>query len=441
VATPQLAEQSTESRFPLPVSRLRHLRVALVHNWLVTLGGADRVLLALHDVFPQAPVFVGVHDLGGLPEAFRRLDVRATWLQQIPGAAQRHRLLVPLMPLAFSRLVLRGYDVVISSSHACSHSVSTPGARHICYCHTPMRYAWDLRDEYLAALPGVTRPAARVMLAWLRRRDSAAAAHVDEFIANSHYVASRIRRHYGRESTVIYPPVDTDFFTPLESTQSTQPTQSNAYESGEQEDFYLVVSRLVPYKRVDVAVEAFNRLGRPLVIVGDGPERRRLQAMARPHIRFVGELADVAVRRYYRQCRALVFPGEEDFGLVPVEAQACGRPVIAYGRGGALESVVQGVTGIFFDTQTPDALSAGVRAAEATRFDAATIRRHAEQFSRQRFIGQIEEFVARSLENAGTPTPAVPARGGARERGNPHAGGAGSGRSAGTGNSHGSLAP
>src|SRR2546427_141963 len=158
------------------IARLRHLRVALVHDWLVTLGGADRVLLALHHVFPQAPVFVGVHDLRGLPEAFRQLDVRATWLQQIPGAARRHRLLVPLMPLAFSRLVLRGYDVVISSSHACSHSVSTPGARHICYCHTPMRYAWDLRDEYLAALPGVTRPAARVMLAWLRRRDSAAAA-------------------------------------------------------------------------------------------------------------------------------------------------------------------------------------------------------------------------------------------------------------------------
>ena len=223
---------------------------------------------------------------------------------------------------------------------------------------------------------------------------------MDEFIANSHYVASRIRRHYGRESTVIYPPVDTDFFTPSESAQSTQPThstQSDADESRERGDFYLVVSRLVPYKRVDVAVEAFNRLGRPLVIVGDGPERRRLQAMARPHIRFVGELTDLAMRRYYRRCRAVVFPGEEDFGLVPVEAQACGRPVIAYGRGGALESVVQGVTGMFIAAQTPDALSAGVQAAEAMTFDAAAIRRHAVQFSRQRFIGQIEEFVARAI--------------------------------------------
>jgi len=389
-------------------ARLRQLRVALVHDWLVTLGGADRVLLALHEVFPQAPVFVGLHDLRRLPDSFRQLDVRATWLQQIPGAAQRHRLLVPLMPLAFGHLVLRGYDVVISSSHACAHSVSVPGALHICYCHTPMRYAWDLRGEYLAALPGVARPAARLMLAWLRRRDRAAAEGVDQFIANSQHVASRIRRHYGREATVIYPPVDTEFFTPTgdpaeESTQSSQSAQSSrstAESSGDRadrEDFYLVVSRLVPYKRVDVAVEAFNRLDRRLVIVGDGPERGRLQSMSGPHVRFVGELGDAALRRYYRQCRALVFPGEEDFGLVPVEAQACGRPVIAYRRGGALESVAPGVTGIFFAEQTPDALMAGIRAAEATTFDAAAIRRHTMQFSQQRFTVQIAEFVAAAL--------------------------------------------
>src|SRR3989442_2584574 len=259
-------------------ARLRQLRVALVHDWLVTLGGADRVLLALHEVFPQAPVFVGLHELSRLPHSFRRLDVRATWLQQIPGAARRHRLLVPLMPLAFSRLVLHGYDVVISSSHACAHSVSVPGALHICYCHTPMRYAWDLQDEYLAALPRVARPAARLMLAWLRRRDRAAAEGVDQFIANSQHVASRIRRHYGREATVIYPPVDVAFLTP----------------SGEPEDFYLIVSRLVPYKRVDVAVEAVNPLAPPPAVGGDGPQPRRPQSMAGPPVRFVGELCDAA---------------------------------------------------------------------------------------------------------------------------------------------------
>lgn len=378
----QPVNSRAQSGVLLPAS-LRQLRVALVHNWLVTLGGADRVLLALHEEFPQAPVFVAVHDLQRLPDSFRSLDVHATWLQRIPGAAQYHRLLVPLMPLAFSRLILREYDLVISSSHACSHCVCAPGALHICYCHTPMRYAWDLEDEYLAALPSVARPAARLILAWLRQRDRAAAHRVDHFIANSQHVASRIRRHYGREATVIYPPVDVDFFRP----------------SGEPEDFYLIVSRLVPYKRVDVAVEAFNRLRRPLVIVGDGPERKRLQVMARPHVRFVGELADAAMRRYYQQCRALVFPGEEDFGLVPVESQACGRPVIAYERGGVLESVVPNVTGVFFAEQTPDALAAAVQMAEAMRFDPSVIRRHAEQYSHQRFHRQMIDFVVQALEN------------------------------------------
>lgn len=377
--TAHAMDELERSRFPLLGSRLRELRVALVHNWLITLGGADRALLTLHELFPQAPVYVGLHDLRRLPDSFRQLDVRATWLQRIPGAARHHRLLVPLMPLAFERLVLRGYDVVISSSHACSHGVSVSGGLHICYCHTPMRYAWDLQDEYLAALPAVARPAARIMLAWLRRCDRIAAQRVDHFIANSWNVASRIRRHYGRGATVIYPPVDVDFLTP----------------SGEPEDFYLIVSRLVPYKRVDVAVEAFNRLGRPLVVVGDGPQLARLQAEARPHIRFVGEVSDVTLRGYYRRCRALVFPGEEDFGLVPVEAQACGRPVIAYGRGGALESVVPGVTGTFFEEQSPEALAAGVRATESMRFDSPAIRAHAERFSRQRFTREIAGFVGR----------------------------------------------
>ncbi len=367
----------TRSRVPsFPGS----LRVALVHNWLITLGGADRALLSLHELFPQAPVFVGLHDLRRLPDAFRGLDVRATWLQRIPGAARHHRLLVPLMPLAFSHLVLRGYDVVISSSHACSHGVAVPDGLHICYCHTPMRYAWDLRDEYLAAVPAIARPAARAMLAWLRRCDRLAAQRVDLFVANSQHVASRIQRHYGRGATVIYPPVDVDFLTP----------------SGEPEDFYLIVSRLVPYKRVDVAVEAFNRLDRPLVIAGDGPQRARLQADARPHIRFVGEVSDAVLRGYYRRCRALVFPGEEDFGLVPVEAQACGRPVIAYGRGGALETVVPGVTGFFFEEQSPEALAAAVRAADAMRFERSAIRAHAERFSQQRFTREIAGFVARA---------------------------------------------
>jgi len=367
-------------------ARLRELKVALVHDWLITLGGADRVLLALHEIVPHAPVFVGLHDLGRLPAAFRQLDVRATWLQRIPGAIRHHQVLVPFMPLAFGHLDLRGYDLVISSSHACAKGVSAAdGAVHVCYCHTPMRYAWDLQADYLAAIHAVARPAARAALAWLRRWDRATASRVHHFLANSQHVASRIQRHYGRQATVIYPPVDVDVFTP----------------GGDPQDFYLVVSRLVPYKRVDVAVEAFNRLGRPLVVVGEGPLRERLQSKAHSHIQFVGEASDAALRGYYRRCRALVFPGEEDFGIVPVEAQACGRPVIAYGRGGALESVVPNATGVFFAEQTPDALAAAVRTADRLTFDPTTIRRHAERFSRPRFLTQIAEFATRAIESRG----------------------------------------
>src|SRR5574337_504411 len=378
-------------------SSLHRLRVALIHDWLITLGGADRVLLALHDVFPQAPVFVALHALGRLPESFRRLDVRGTWLQRLPGATRRHRWLVPLMPFAFAHLNLHGYNVIVSSSHACAKGVIVPhGAIHVCYCHTPMRYAWDLPQEYLAATPAIVRPATRAALAWLRQWDRATAQRVDYFIANSHFVAGRIRQHYGREATVIYPPVDTEFFTPAEGVALPH-VPSSAHTPRKEPDergFHLVVSRLVGYKRVRVAVEAFNELGRPLVVVGDGPERTRLKAVARGNVRVVGEVSDAVLRGYYRQCRALVFPGEEDFGMVPVEAQACGRPVIAYGRGGALESVADGVTGIFFEEQTPEALAAAVRKADDVRWDGATIRRHAQRFSHQRFVKEITNFIA-----------------------------------------------
>jgi glycosyltransferase involved in cell wall biosynthesis len=225
------------------------------------------------------------------------------------------------------------------------------------------------------------------------------AQRVDHFIANSHFVAERIRQHYGREATVIYPPVDTEFFTPASVPQNAAPASppGGSGERGVGKDFYLFVSRLVSYKRVEVAVEAFNRLGRPLLVVGDGPERARLEALARGNIRFVGEVSDAALRGYYRQCQALVFPGQEDFGLVPVEAQACGRPVIAFGRGGVLESVVDRVTGVFFQEQTPTALAAAVVASDGFAWDRATIRQHAEQFSRQRFVTEIAGFVASAV--------------------------------------------
>jgi glycosyltransferase involved in cell wall biosynthesis len=323
--------------------------------------------------------------------------VRGTWMQRLPGATRRHRWLLPLMPFAFGHLNLRGYNVIVSSSHACAKGVVVPlGAIHVCYCHTPMRYAWDLPQEYLAATPAIMRPWARAALAWLRQWDRVTAQRVDHFIANSHFVADRIRKHYDREATVIHPPIDTEFFTPAD-TVALPPVPSPRHTSrkgADERNFYLLVSRLVGYKKAQVAVEAFNELRRPLVVVGDGPERRKLEAVARGNVRVVGEVSDAVLRGYYRQCQALIFPGEEDFGMVPVEAQACGRPVIAYGRGGALESVVDGVTGLFFDEQTPAAVAAAVRKADSIRWDGATIRRHAERFSHPRFVQEITNFIS-----------------------------------------------
>ncbi len=363
---------------------LEGVPVALVHDWLITLGGADRVLLGLHQLFPAAPVFVALHDPQRLPAPFQSMDVRTTWLQHVPRSVNHHRQLVPLMPLAFRTLDLRGYKIVLSSSHACAKGVRVDrDAVHICYCHTPMRYAWDAAPLYRSAVPPLLRPIAQVAQFWLREWDRRTAGGVTYFIANSRFVADRIRRHYRRQATVIYPPVDVEYFTP---------------EAGDVDDFFLVVSRLVPYKRVDLAVEAFNRLGRRLVVVGDGPEASRLRAFARPNVTMVGEVSDQDLREYYRRCQALVFPGEEDFGIVPVEAHACGRPVIAYNAGGVRETVVDGRTGILFPTQSAEALEAAVRSFDPSVFDPMVIRHRAAQFSRETFDRQIAGFIVRAYE-------------------------------------------
>ncbi|HXF82745.1 MAG TPA: glycosyltransferase [bacterium] len=367
-----------------PQPDLTGTRAAFVHDWLVTLGGADRVLLVLHELLPQAPVYTALYDERRMPAAFRQLDVRPSWLQRIPSAVARHRWLVPLMAASAEGVDLRGYDLVISSSHAWAKGVRVPrGTRHICYCYTPMRYAWDLQEAYLGHLHLPARLVMRAALGWMRRWDAAAAGGVHHFIAISHFVASRIRRHYRREAAVIHPPVDTAFFTPG--------------PPGAAGEFYLAAGRLVPYKRMDLAVAAFTRLGLPLVVVGGGPELPRLRALAGPTVRFAGEVSDEALREYYRRCRALVFPGVEDFGLVPVEAQACGRPVIAFGAGGALESVQEGVTGLFFRAPTADALAQAVRDLERHRFNPAAIRAHALRFSREAFLAAMRAFIAHHL--------------------------------------------
>jgi glycosyltransferase involved in cell wall biosynthesis len=292
------------------------------------------------------------------------------------------------MPMAFEQLDMREYDLVISTSSAFAKGVITrPGALHVCYCHTPCRYIWDLYHEYTRDHP------ARMLIApiahWLRMWDRYASDRVDAFIANSHETAARIRRHYRRDSQVIYPPVDVDRVVP---------------NGRPPEDFYLVVSRLVGYKRVDLAVEAANRLGRRLVIVGDGAERGRLESMAGPTVEFLGWQSDEVVAGLYARCRALLFPGFEDFGITPVEAQAAGRPVVAYGRGGATETVVDEVTGVLIPEQTAESLILGIRRLEESTFDANTCRRNAERFATSEFRRRLARVIDRQIrlnESAG----------------------------------------
>jgi glycosyltransferase involved in cell wall biosynthesis len=355
------------------------MRVALVHDYLTQMGGAERVLLALHELFPDAPVYTSLFDSSALDEQFAQLDVRASFLQRLPFARQHHRWLLPWYPYAFDALDLRGYDLVISDSSAFAKGVVTrPEALHICYCHTPMRWAWSYEEYVDREQPSrLARLLLRPLVSRLRLWDYASAARVDYFIANSPVVAARIAKYYRRESMIIPPPVDTSRFVPADV----------------HEDYFLIVSRLVPYKRVDIAVEAFSQLGLELRIAGTGRDERRLRRLAARNVTFLGRLDDAEVCQQMARCRALILTGEEDFGLTPVEAQACGRPVIAYAAGGALATVVEGSTGIFFAKQTADALADAVVRFDGAYFNPESIRHHAEEFDTRRFLHRLWQFI------------------------------------------------
>jgi glycosyltransferase involved in cell wall biosynthesis len=360
------------------------LRVAITTDWLNSFGGAERVLIELHRMFPEAPIYTTVHDPNGLPHSMRGWDVRTSFLQRVPFAKRRHQAFLPLMPMAFEQFDLGEYDLVLTTSSACAKGVITrPGTLNICYCYTPTRYLWDLYHEYTREKKGQAFIAATAH--WLRMWDRMAADRVDHFIAISHEVAGRIRRHYRRDAEVVYPPVDVERIRP------------NGHDA---EDFYLVVSRLVPYKRVDLAVEAANRQGCRLLVVGDGPERKRLEKQAGRTVRFLGRLDDAHIADLYARCRALLFPGFEDFGITPVEAQAAGRPVIAYGRGGAAETVVDGFTGVLFEEQTVECLMRAMLRMEEVAIDPEACRGQAERFSSATFRVQLAEVIRRELEGA-----------------------------------------
>ena len=362
------------------------MTAVLVHDWLTGMRGGEKALEALGELLPDADILTLVHVPGTVSPAIARHRIRTSLVQRLPRAGRWYRHYLPLFPLAIEGFDLDGVDLVVSASHCAAKAVvAPPGARHLCYCFTPMRYAWDQYPHYFGPdrIGPMTARLARPVLAAMARWDRRTADRVHRYVAISHYVADRIRRYYNRSATVVYPPVDTVFFHP---------------DGQVPEDYILAVSALVPYKRLDVAIDAARLAGVPLRIVGQGPEMERLQARAAgAPVEFLGYQSDEAVRDLYRRSRAVVLPGEEDFGIVPVEAQACGRPVVALGRGGACETVRDGVTGLLVPEPSPDAFAAAFRAVGSRRFDPAAIRTHAETFGRSRFTARIQSVLDETL--------------------------------------------
>jgi glycosyltransferase involved in cell wall biosynthesis len=379
-------------------------RIALVHDWLTGMRGGERALEVLCERFPAAELFTLVHIPGSVSPVIERRRIHTSFVQHLPFVKRLYRHYLPVFPAAVERFDLSGFDLVLSVSHCCAKSViRAPGARHVCYCLTPMRYAWDQFDAYFGP-ERIGKAGSRIMKPIMKRMarwDRETAPRVDRYVAISHYVAGRIDRYYNRVSTVVYPPVDTAFFVP---------------DGSAPERFGLVVSALVPYKRIEIAIEACCLARVPLKIVGDGPERAALErtAQAAPasgSIEFLGRLSDPEVRALYRRASFVLLPGEEDFGIVPLEAQACGRPVVALARGGAVETVVPEITGLLVDEPAADAFAAAIATAIDRRFDSAAIRRHAERFGRERFGDEMEALVtveAGSLRSRPSDSVAVP---------------------------------
>lgn len=356
-------------------------RTVLVHDYLNQYGGAERLLEVMHDLAPEAPVYTSMYDPDRMPAAYRSWDIRTTWMDRLPGITASHQRYLPAYPLAFDRLRVPGCDLVLSSSSAFAKAVRPPaGAAHVAYIHSPMRFAWNL-DGYVERerMSPAMRRALGPAMAAMRRWDRQTAARVDRFAANSTAVRDRIRAFWGRDATVIHPPVDVERFAPVPET-----------EVG---DYFLMVSRLVPYKRFDLAIEAFNELGLPLRIAGDGRDRVALERQAGPTVRLLGRVSDAELAALYARARAVVFMSEDDFGIAQVEAQAAGRPVIALGAGGALDTVIDGETGVHVREQTAASLVEAVRRFERLSFSPERNVAHAARFSKERFARELVALV------------------------------------------------
>lgn len=356
------------------------MRVAIIHDWLNSMRGGEKVLEALLEIFPDATIYTLFHESGKVSSSIESHRIVTSWLNRIPGVYRGYRNLLPLFPSAIESLDLSGFDLVISSSHAVAKGVRAPGAIHICYCHTPMRYVWDAEDDY--AFDPIRLLAMHAVRRRLQKWDCEAASRVHHFIANSRFIRERIRSYYGRDAEVIYPPVDTTFFTPAENGASTA-----------REDFYLAVGALVPYKRFDLIVDAFKRMDRRLVIVGRGAELDRLRKMAANKIELRGWVSNDTLRHLYRTAKGLVVAAREDFGISTVEAVACSCPVIVFGAGGSPEIVRDGISGIIFAQQDADDIVRAVQRFELMEWPAEQVRNQVETFSRDAFQTKIRKFI------------------------------------------------
>lgn len=376
----------------------RAVKLALVHDWLTGMRGGEKCLEVLCRRFPEARLFTLVHAPGSTSPTIERMQITTSFLQRLPAAQRHYRYLLPLMPAAVERLEIPAeVDLVLSFSHAVAKSIKPPpGVPHVCYCFTPMRYAWHRRADYFVSsgrVSGMPVTAVKnLLLDWLQQWDQQTSGRVTHFVAASRTVAQRIVDSYGRESRVIYPPVDTQFYTPGQESR---------------EEFYVCISALVPYKRIDLAIEACNRLGRRLVVIGEGPERRRLARLAGPTVTLTGWQSDEAIRNHLRRARALLFPANEDFGIVPVEAQACGAPVVAFGQGGSTETVIAAHenrvgTGLLFAEQSVESLCEALVRLESHPdwFSPQLARQQAERFATQRFEREMVAFLEEAAQGA-----------------------------------------
>lgn len=365
------------------------MRVALVHDWLTGMRGGEKVLEAFCERFPKAPIYTIVHVPGSVSTEIESHEIHTSFVQNLPRGQKAYQRYLPLLPSAIERFDLRGFDLVLSTSHCVAKGARVhPGTVHLCYCHTPMRYVWPAYEEYFGS-GKLQAPASWVMpllATWLRTWDVSSNTRVDSFAANSAHVAARIKRWYSREARVIHPWVDTERFQPP------------ARDEGGSYD--LILSALVPYKRIDVALEAYRNRSERLLVAGIGVEAERLRRIAPPNVEFLGWLDEKKTVRLMQGCRVLLFPGEEDFGIVPVEAMACGKPVVALGRGGATETIVDGDTGLFFEEPTPRSLGRALDRLEVVRWDPGLIRKHALGFGRSRFEREIDIW----LSDEGFPT-------------------------------------